>query len=112
MRNLLLIGLGGVLCLLFGLSLRGYQMWKHPLGAVTNQDYPTIQVSDRQSHQFELKKGESKLLPYGDYKVVIPESKATFYLFKNNRGVCNIRSANGILIVELNENASVSKDPQ
>jgi len=111
MRTFLLVALGFVLCLVLGLGVPLYQTYKHPLGALTNHDYPLVQVTDeRQGHQFALRKGESKLLPYGNYKITIPDAETSFVLFKNNRGVCNIQSANSILLVEVNENASVSRE--
>ena len=55
----------------------------------------------------EIKKGESRLLPYGLYKVTIPETGASFLLFKNNRGAPILHSVDGTLVVETDANSSV-----
>jgi len=108
MRSILLIVLGFILAVLCGVGFYIFQITTHPLGAVTNLDYPLVQVSRYQEKPlFELRKGEAKLLEYGEYTINIPEIKASFVLFKNNRGTCDIHSADGTLLVEVNENATL-----
>ncbi len=114
MRSLFLIIFGFLIAVICGVSLYVVSFMSRPLSAVTNLDYPLVQVSRFEGKPlFELHKGESKLLEYGEYTVYIPEIKASFVLFKNNRGKCDIHSADGVLLVEVNENASIlnpSKD--
>lgn len=109
MRSFLLIAAGFVLCLGLLVASGAYSTYarlKAPDGAVTNQNYALVQlVLLGDSHEptnvkYELKKGESLPLGYGNYAVTIPEKKASFVLFKNNDGRCTIRSADGILLVE------------
>jgi hypothetical protein len=108
MKNLLLIVSGFVLCLMLAILIPAYQMYTHPISPVTNRDYSLVRLKTLHGNtQYELRKGESKLLPYGEYEVTIPENNTTFQLFKNNRGTCNIQSSNGILVIEVNENTSI-----
>jgi hypothetical protein len=107
-QKFLLVAFGFFLCFVLAVSIPIYQKVKHPLGAITNQDYSLIQIQEYGGQQFELRKGESKLLPYGNYQVTIPETKATFNVFKNNRGNCFIRSINGVLVVQVDENAGIN----
>ena len=113
MRTPLLIASGFVLCLILGVGIHVYQLVSHPLGAVTNQDYPLVQLAnERGVIQHQLGKGESKLMLYGEYTVSIPAINASFVLFKNNRGTCIIRSANDVLLVQTNENAAIRPSPK
>jgi hypothetical protein len=111
MRTFLHVAAGAFLCLIAGVGINTFWMMTHPYGAVTNEDYPLIQITDTDgnsgSRQYELRRGESKLLPYGQYTISIPDTKASFVLFKNNRGTCGIHSASGILLVETNDNANI-----
>ncbi|EDY16730.1 hypothetical protein CfE428DRAFT_5693 [Chthoniobacter flavus Ellin428] len=111
MRTFLHIALGALLCFLVAAASDAVWGMAHPYGAISNHDYPRIWiVSLEGSHggqQYELRKGESKLLPYGQYEVSIPGTKTSFILFKNNRGTCDIGSMNGLLTVATNQNASV-----
>ncbi|CAN5817918.1 hypothetical protein BH09VER1_BH09VER1_34030 [soil metagenome] len=118
MRTLLLVFLGLVLCIALQIGGSVFQKIRYPLGAVTNLDCPLIEVvgeHEQANQRFQLRKGEMKLLPYGTYKVTIPDGKGSFVLFKNNRGVCNISwassstSTNGCFVVAVNENANVSE---
>ena len=105
-----MIATGFILAVICGLGFSVYQKVAYPLGAVTNLDFPLVQVARHgfeSTPLFELHKGESKLLEYGEYTISIPDIKASFALFKNNRGTCNLHSANGLLLVEVNENATL-----
>jgi hypothetical protein len=108
MRKFLLVAFGFSLCLILAIGIPIYQKVKHPLGGITNQDYAVVQVQEYGGQQFDLPKGKTKLLPYGNYQVTIPETKATFNVFKNNRGNCLIRSVNGVLVVQVDENAGIT----
>ena len=108
MRPFLLIMTGFVLAVASGIVIYACQITTHPLGAVTNLDYAIVQISRLEGKPLcELHKGEAKSLEYGEYTIYIPEIKATFVLAKNNRGTCFIHSADGTLLVEANENASL-----
>jgi len=108
MRSLLLITVGFVLAFVCAISFYLFFFITHPIGALTNSDYPLVQVSKYEGKPlFELRKGEAKLLEYGEYTIQIPEIKASFVLFKNNRGTCDIKSADGTLLVKVNENANI-----
>lgn len=75
---------------------------------VTNVDYPLVQLTNQNGFVLhEIKKGESKPIGYGLYTVVIPATNASFLLHKNNVGRCNIRSANGVLLVETYQHSSL-----
>src|SRR5882757_7487847 len=111
MRTLLQILSGVVLCLVVLVGVDAYWKIKHPLGAITNSDYELIQVSTRSGqHLFDLRKGESKFLEYGNYLITIPDSKTSFKLWKNNRGVCNVCSSNGVPILQTDGNCGLG-DP-
>jgi hypothetical protein len=111
MRTFLHVAAGAFLCLIAGVGINAFLMMNQPYGAITNEDFPLIRINpmagNSASGQYELRKGESKLLPYGQYTISIPDTKASFVLFKNNRGTCDIHSANGILLVETNRNAHI-----
>ncbi|MBE2180115.1 MAG: hypothetical protein IAE97_06555 [Chthoniobacterales bacterium] len=101
---------GFILAMIAGVGFSIYQKVASPLGAITNLDFPLVQVSrytPEGAPLFELRKGESKLLEYGEYAIAIPDIKASFVLFKNNRGTCDLHSADGVLLVEVNENATL-----
>ena len=77
-------------------------------GAITNHDYALVEIAQYTASAIvPLRRGESKELGYGDYTITIPEIKATFTLRKNSRGTCAIHTANGILLVQTNENAGI-----
>ena len=85
-----------------------FHFFSHPVSPVTNFDYPLVQLTNENGLvQHEIRKGESKLVEYGLYTTVIPATNASFPLWKNNRGRCNIRSANGVLLVETDRNSSI-----
>ena len=110
MRALLLIFSGVVLCLVIEAGIGAYWKIKYPLEAIKNSDYNLVQIADRRGeHLCDLHKGESKLLPYGTYKITIADTKVSFSLWKNNRGFCNIRSSGGVLIVETDGNCGVGQ---
>jgi hypothetical protein len=90
-----------------GIRRRLYlQKLEEPNGAITNQDYALVQLvmlGDEGAPipvRHDLKKGEGLPLGYSTYAVTIPETKASFRIFKNSDGICTIRSVNGILLVE------------
>jgi hypothetical protein len=112
MKSLLLIALGFILCLFTGIGLFAYQKITHPLGKITNKDFPLIEISrENGSKVFDLKKGESKELKYGEYVTSIPQYKTTIHIFKNNRGNCTFRISEGIVFVEVDENATTFSSP-
>ena len=102
----LLAAIGAIYVIVTGVQT--YHFLTHPFSPVTNYDYPLIQLTNgRGLVQYELRKGESKLVPYGEYTVIIPDTKVSFVLFKNNRGNCNIRTTNGVLLVETDQNSAI-----
>lgn len=109
MRPFLFIAAGFALCLLIGAGVSAYLAISHPLGAITNYGYAQVQISGDSPPKelYELRKGESRLLPYGWYTITILEAKTSFVLFKNNRGTCDIHATDGLPIIEVNANASV-----
>jgi hypothetical protein len=75
---------------------------RHPLEPIQNDGYNLVQVADKSgTHLFDLRRGESKLLPYGAYRVTIPDAKVSFTILKNNRGFCDIHSVNGVVVMEI-----------
>jgi hypothetical protein len=107
-KAILRIVSGIVLCVVLAQGIIWYQMVKHPYGAVTNSDFKTVEIaSKRGDHLCDLHKGESKPLEYGTYKITIVDTKHSFLLSKNNRGVCNICSSNGVLAVNTDGNCGV-----
>ncbi|EDY18558.1 hypothetical protein CfE428DRAFT_3943 [Chthoniobacter flavus Ellin428] len=42
-----------------------------------------------------------------EYTISIPNTKASFVFFKNNRGDCEVRSTSGVLLVETNSRAGI-----
>jgi hypothetical protein len=107
-RVLLSIAFGVVICLVAQAALDVFWKLKHPLGSIKNSDYKLVQIADyRGEHLFDLHKGESQLLKYGKYRLTIPESNASFILWKNNRGYCDIHSGSGIPVVETDGNSGV-----
>ena len=116
MRTFLHLAAGIFLCLIALVGINGVWMMSHPYGGVTNEDYPSLLITDMDGHsesqQYEVRKGQSQLLPYGRYTISIPDTKASFVLFKNNRGTCEVRSANGILLVKINRNAHIMSEAQ
>jgi hypothetical protein len=109
MRPFLFIAAGFALCLVIGATVSVYLAISHPLGAITNHGYAQVQISGDSvpKEHYDLRKGESHLLPYGWYTITIPEAKTSFTLFKNNRGSCDIHTIDGLPVIEVNENASV-----
>lgn len=108
LRNLLFVTAGVALAVLLEIGYRAYEMYTHPLSPITNDGFGMVQVAYHEGKDVcEIKKGESRLLPYGLYKVTIPETGASFLLFKNNRGAPVLHSVDGTLIVETDANSSV-----
>ena len=111
MRTSLLVAAGAFLCLIIEGGINVFWFVTQPVGAITNVDYPLIRITDidgtTEKHEYELHKGESKPFGYGEFTIFIPDTKASFVLFKNSRGTCNIRSASGILLVTTNSNANI-----
>lgn len=100
-RPLLLIALGIILGFVLQIGIASYYEMKHPGGAITNADYNLVQVADKSEDVLcDLHKGESKLLGYGAYRITIADTKVSFWLMKNNRGICNIHSSSGVLVLE------------
>ena len=107
-RNLLLVTAGVVLAAMLQIGYRVYEMLAHPVSPITNDGFGMVQVAyDEGKDVCEIRKGEARLLPYGLYKVTIPEIGASFLLFKNNRGSPVLRSVEGLLVVETDANSSV-----
>ena len=108
MRTIVSIASGFALCIIIEIGIGTYQSIRHPLMPIQNDGYDLIQVADESgSHRFDLRRGESKLLPYGRYRVTIPNTHISFTLWKNNKGFCDIHDANGIPVVETTDNAAV-----
>jgi len=108
LRALSLVFLGAMLCVVVEIGMYGYERIKHPLGGIKNLDFDLIQVADHSGdHLFDLHKGEFRFLPYGVYKLSIPNSKVSFTVWKNNRGSCYIHSADGVLLVETDGNSGI-----
>jgi len=100
------------LVILFGLLLIGlgvgYWKSKHPNGVVRNWDYSVVQVANKRGeHLFDLHKGESRYLEYGTYKLTIPDANASYTLWKNNRGCCDIHSSNGVPVIQTDGNCGL-----
>ena len=108
LRNLLLVTAGVVLAAMIQTGYQAFEMLTHPLSPITNDGFGMVQVAyDEGKDVCEIRKGEARLLPYGLYKVTIPEIGASFLLFKNNRGSPILRSVDGHLIVETDANSSL-----
>lgn len=111
MRTFLHMALGALTCFLAAAGIDAVWGMAHPYGGISNHGYPLIRIvsmdGNHGGQQDELRKGESKLLPYGQYEVSIPDIKASFILFKNNRGTCDVGVMNGLLTVATNSNASI-----
>ena len=107
-RSLLFVAAGIVLAVLLQVGHRAYEMLTHPVSPITNDGFVMVQVAYHEGKDLcEIKKGESRLLPYGLYKVTIPETGASFLLFKNDRGAPILHSVDGTLVVETDANSSV-----
>ncbi len=107
-RNLLLVTAGVILTAMLQFGYRTFEMLTHPLSPITNDGFGIVRVAyDEGKDVCEIRKGETRLLPYGLYRVTIPEIGAGFLLFKNNRGSAVLRSVEGLLIVETNANSRV-----
>jgi hypothetical protein len=110
-RNLLYLAAGVMLAVLLQFGHRAYEMFAHPLSPITNDGFLMIKVAYHEGKDVcELKNGESRLLPYGLYKVTIPETGAGFLLFKNNRGAPVLHSVDGTLVVETDANSSIMSE--
>lgn len=108
LRNLSLVTAGVALAVLLQVGYRAYEIYTHPLSPIINDGFGMVQVAYHEGKDVcEIKKGESRLLPYGLYKVPIPETGASFLLFKNNRGAPILHSVDGTLVVETDANSSV-----
>ena len=108
LRNLLFVTAGVVLAVLLQSGYRAYEILAHPLSPITNDGFGMVQVAyDQGKDVCVLRNGEARLLPYGIYKVTIPEINLSFLLFKNNRGSPILRSVEGLLVVETDANSSV-----
>jgi hypothetical protein len=112
-RNLLFLAAGVMLAVLLQYGHRAYEMFTHPLSPITNDGFLMIKIAYHDGKDVcEIKNGESRLLPYGLYKVTIPETGASFLLFKNNRGAPVLHSVDGTLVVETDANSSVMTKKQ
>jgi hypothetical protein len=108
LRNLLFVTAGVALAVLLQFGYRAYEMYTHPLSPITNDGFGMVQIAYHEGRDVcEIKRGESRLLPYGLYKVTIPETGASFLLFKNNRGAPVLHSVDGTLVVETDANSSL-----
>lgn len=116
MRTFLHMTAGAFLCIIISLGIGTISRMADPGGAISNEDFPLIRINVMDgpdaNGQYELRKGESKHFPYGRYTIFIPETGASFVLFKNSRGTCDIHSASGVLLVETNSNANIMSEPQ
>jgi hypothetical protein len=111
MRTFLLVAAGVVLCLITIVGIDVYEWANRPFGAVTNADYPLVQIIAYKEGsiggpQYELKKGESKALPYGSYMISIPDAKASFIISKDKYTTYSIHSASGVLLLETDSSAN------
>jgi len=118
MRNLFLIITGVVLCISLQVGFGIYRGLVSSQGKLINIDCPTIEVASTTGspdQTFRLRKGESRLLPNGEYRVTLDEGKGSFLLYENNQGVCKVlwesssASPQGYFDVAVNLNASVSR---
>lgn len=118
MRHLYLIIAGVILCLALQVGFGIFNGLARPQGKLINIDCPSIEVartSGAPDQIFHLRKGESRLLPNGEYRVTLDDGKGSFLLYENNQGVCKVlweSSATfpqGYFDVAVNENASVSR---
>ena len=83
-------------------------MYSHPVSPITNDGFEQVQIAyDEGKEVCVLTNGEAHLLPYGIYRVTIPEINVGIRLFKNNRGSPILRSSSGMLVVETDANCSV-----
>lgn len=111
LRNLWLVATGGALALLIAVGFKAYWMFTHPVSPITNDGFSVVQIAYEDGQDVcELKNGEARLLPYGLYRVNIPEIGSSFLLFKNNRGAPVLRSVGGKLVVETDANSAVLKE--
>ena len=119
MRSVFLILAGAFLCLATQFGIDVYRKVAHPLGPIVNTDCDLIEVTSLTptseiEARFALRRGESRLLPYGEYTVSVNSGKGSFALFKNNRGICKVswqaasNPSQGYLRISINENAVVS----
>lgn len=119
MRHLYLIIAGALVCLATQFSIDVYRRIAHPLGPIVNTNCELIEVTSllptsEIDARFTLRQGESRLLPYGEYKVSVNNGKGSFGLFKNNRGICKVswqagsNPEQGYLRISINENSVVS----
>ncbi len=120
MRTAILVLVGAILCLAAQFGIGIYQMIAHPLGPIVNVDCDLIEVTSllptpEIEARFTLRRGESRLLPYGEYRVSVNNGKGSFTLFKNNRGICKVSwqaasdPSQGYLSIAISENAVVSR---
>jgi len=68
-------------------------------------------ANERGVKLYELRKGEARPMPYGDYQLVIP-GRAVMGLAKNNRGSCTLRAAGDVVVAETNEDAKLMGLPR
>jgi len=119
MRTVVLVLAGVLLSLATQFSIDVYRRIAHPLGPIVNTNCDLIEVTSllptsEIDARFTLRRGESRLLPYGEYKVSVNNGKGSFGLFKNNRGICKVswqagsNPGQGYLRISINESSVVS----
>ena len=108
MRTILAIALSVVVLLVALVGVGSYWSFKTRHGNIKNWDFSLVHVSNKRGEQlFDLHRGESRYLGYGDYQVAITDASYAFTIWKNNRGNCDIHSSNGVPVIETDGNCGV-----
>jgi hypothetical protein len=111
MRTFLHVAAGVALCLIIDVGIDVFEWMNRPFGAVTNADYPLVQIiaykeGSSGGPQYELIKGQSEPLPHGSYMVSIPDIKASFIISKDKYTTYSIHSVSGLLLIETDSSAN------
>ena len=108
MRTILAIALAVVVLLVVLVGISTFWSYRTRHGAIKNWDFSLVHVSNKRGEPlFDLHRGESRYLEYGDYQVAITDASYAFTIWKNNRGVCDIHSSNGVPVIETDGNCGV-----